>query len=283
MCYSGGMARTFPSRPRAAVTGAASGFGRAISLRLAERGGRLVLSDVDEEGLAETVELCTRAGGEALSLRCDVRDPEQVEAQAARVDEAFGGVDILVNNAGVAVAGAVGDVSLEDWRWQIDINLWGVVHGCHAFVPRMKKQGQGWVLNVASAAGLLSAPMMGPYNVTKAGVVALSETLYGELAGTGVHVTALCPTFFRTRIHENARANEALRAQTAKLITSSKWTAEAVADVALRGLERGDLYVVPQADGKVMWRAKRLLGQGFFGVIGHVTRSPRISKWLSGN
>ena len=276
------MAQTFPSRPRAAVTGAASGFGRAISLRLAARGARLVLSDVGEAGLEETAKLARAEGGEVVTMICDVRDPEQVEAVAARADEAFDGTDILVNNAGVAVAGAVGVVSLEDWRWQIDINLYGVIHGCHAFVPRMRKQGHGWVLNVASAAGLLSAPMMGPYNVTKAGVVALSETLYGELDGTGVHVTALCPTFFRTRIHESARADEALRAQTEKLVTKSKWTAEAVADVALRGLERGDLYVVPQADGKVMWRAKRLLGQGFHDFVGKMTRSPRISKWLSG-
>jgi short-subunit dehydrogenase len=122
---------------------------------------------------------------------------------------------------------------------------------------------------------------MGPYNVTKAGVVALSETLYGELSGTGVRVTALCPTFFRTNIHKAARAPGALVQQTEKLVTESKWTAEQIAQIALRGLERGELYVVPQADGRAMWRAKRLLGQGFYGVLGRVASSSRLRDLMS--
>lgn len=271
----------FPDRPRAVITGAASGFGRAVALVLAEQRARLVLSDVDEENLCETADLARRAGAELRTMRCDVRDAAQVEAQAQLADDAYGGIDILVNNAGVAVAGPVGEVPLEDWRWQIDINLWGVIHGCHAVVPRMKKQGHGWILNVASAAGLLSAPQMGPYNVTKAGVVALSETLYGELIGTDVRVTALCPTFFRTNIHKGTRATGSLGEHTERLVTESKWTAEQIAKIALRGLERGELYVVPQADGKVMWGAKRLFGQGFYGVVGRLVGSSRLRDLLA--
>src|SRR5690606_23353345 len=131
------------------------------ALELAKKRARLVLGDIDEAGLRESAELATRAGAEARTLPCDVRDASQVEALAALADEAFGGTDVLVNNAGVAVAGNVGEVSLEDWRWQIDINLWGVIHGCHAFVPRMKQARSGWILNVASAAGLLCTPQMG--------------------------------------------------------------------------------------------------------------------------
>jgi NAD(P)-dependent dehydrogenase (short-subunit alcohol dehydrogenase family) len=269
------MAARFPSRPRAVVTGAASGFGRAVALTLAPRGARLVLSDVNAEVLEETAELARRAGAEVRTLRCDVRDPKEVEAQAELADEAFGGTDILVNNAGVAVAGAVGEVPLEDWRWQIDINLWGVIHGCHAFVPRMKMAGQGWVMNVASSAGLLNAPLMAPYNVTKAGVIALTETLHGELYGSGVVVSALCPTFFRTNIHASARAPQKLASLTEKLVTRSSWSAEQIAEVALAGLERGELHVVPQLDGKVMWRAKRVLGQSYHGVVGRVMRMQR--------
>ena len=273
----------FPPRPRAVVTGASSGFGRALALVLARRGARLVLGDIDAEGLAETADEARRAGAEAHTQACDVRDAAQVEALATLADEAFGGTDILVNNAGVAVAGPVGDVPLEDWRWQLEINLFGVIYGCHAFVPRMKAAGGGWILNVASAAGLLSAPTMAPYNVTKAGVVALSETLFGELAGTGVRVTALCPTFFRTKIHERARSPDpAAKARARKLVAEARWSAEAVAEVALRGLERGDLYVIPQADGRVMWRAKRLFGQRFHGAIGRVLNSPRLQRWLEG-
>jgi NAD(P)-dependent dehydrogenase (short-subunit alcohol dehydrogenase family) len=269
------MASRFPSRPRAVVTGAASGFGRAVAIELASRGSRLVLSDVDLEGLEETASRAKAAGGEVRTLRCDVRDAEQVEAQAKLADEAFGGTDIAINNAGVAVAGPVGDVPLDDWRWQIDINLYGVIYGCHSFVPRMKAARRGWIMNVASSAGLLSAPMMGPYNVTKAGVVALTETLYGELRGSGVEVSALCPTFFRTNIHTTARSPNGMGAATEKLVTQARWSAEEIAKVALDGLERGELYVVPQLDGKVLWRAKRLLGQRFHGVVGRVVKSQR--------
>lgn len=271
-----------PSRPRCVITGAGSGFGRALAVHLAERAGRLVLSDIDDAGLAETAELVRRAGGEARTARCDVRDAAQVEAQAALAEDAWGGTDVLVNNAGVAVAGPVGTVPLEDWRWQIDINLWGVIHGCHVFVPRMRAQKSGWILNVASSAGLLSAPMMGPYNVTKAGVVALTETLYGELSGTGVTVTALCPTFFRTNIHKATRSfGPEVLGRTEKLVTEAKWSAEDIARHAVEGLERGALYVIPQMDGKVMWRAKRLLGQGFHGALGRVVRSQKLLEWLS--
>ncbi|HEY8431170.1 MAG TPA: hypothetical protein VIL20_22475, partial [Sandaracinaceae bacterium] len=104
----------------------------------------------------------------------------------------------------------------------------------------------------------------------------------GELAGTGVHVTALCPTFFRTNIHKAARAPGALRDTTEALVTKAKWSAEEIAEIALRGLERGELYVVPQADGKVMWRAKRLLGQGFYGVMGRITASARLRELVTG-
>lgn len=274
---------SFPERVRAVITGAASGFGRAMALRLASRGARLVLGDIDEEGLDETARLVRDAGGEACTLRCDVRVASEVEALATLADEAYGGTDILVNNAGVAVAGPVGEVPLDDWRWQIDINLWGVIHGCHFFVPRMKEAGRGWILNVASCAGLLCTPEMGPYNVTKAGVVALSETLAGELSGTGVTVSALCPTFFRTNIHKSARAPDPeTKALSEKLVTKAKWSAEQIADVALRALQEGDLYVVPQNDGKVLWRAKRVLGQRFYGMMGRIARSERLRKAVFG-
>lgn len=272
----------FPSRPRAFITGAASGFGRAVALDLAARRGRLVLSDIDEDGLRETAELVERRGGEARTIRCDVRDPDQVEAQAALADEAFGGVDIGVNNAGVAVAGPVGDVSLEDWKWQIDINLWGVIYGCHALVPRMKAQKSGWILNVASAAGIISAPTMGPYNVSKAGVIALTETLAGELP-VGVTASALCPTFFRTNIHASARTTMPhMQKQTAKLVTDSKWSAEQIAEIALDRLERGQLYIIPQRDARSYWRAKRVLGEQFYSLVGKAMRDPRVMRALGG-
>ncbi|MCA9637905.1 MAG: SDR family NAD(P)-dependent oxidoreductase, partial [Myxococcales bacterium] len=171
----------------------------------------------------------------------------------------------------------VGEVSLEDWRWAVDINLWGVIYGCHSFVPRMRAAGGGYILNVASAAGLLSAPMMAPYNVTKAGVVALSETLHAELKRERIHVTALCPTFFRSQIHTQTRAPTKLSDTTTRLVTGARWSAEAIAEVALAGLERNDLYVVPQIDGKLMWRLKRLVAGRFHGVLS-LAQHPAIKR-----
>ena len=245
------------------VTGAGSGFGRHVSLALATRGARIVVSDVNQESLAETAEMVRGKGGTAIAMACDVRDAAQVEAIVQRSKKEWGAVDVLVNNAGVAVVGPVGTVSLEDWKLEVDINLWGVIYGCHFAVPIMREQGRGWILNVASAAGLIAPPEMGPYNVTKAGVVALSETLKGELDGTGVLASALCPTFFRTNIHKAQRGSSELKDKASNLVENSKWSADEIAAIALRGLERGQLYIIPQTDGKVAWGMKRVFGGGF--------------------
>jgi NAD(P)-dependent dehydrogenase (short-subunit alcohol dehydrogenase family) len=262
-----------PTGARAVVTGAGSGLGRAVALELGARGCRLLCSDVNQAAVDETVATLRARGGEAHAMHVDVRDPARVEAMEARASELWGGTDVLVNNAGVAVAGETGAIPLEDWKWQVDINLWGVIYGCHFFVPKMKEQKRGWILNVASIAGIVSAPMMAPYNVTKAGVIALSETLATELAPTDVAVTALCPSFFRTNIHAAARAHGlGTSERTSRLVTEAKWSAEQIAERAIEGLERGALYVMPQPDAKAMWRAKRALGAGFFGAISAMAR-----------
>ena len=257
-----------PNDARAVVTGAGSGFGRAVSLALGKRGARVVASDVNLETAEETAKMI---GNGARAMRVDVRDPAQVKAQIDAAVDQWGGVDVIVNNAGVAVVGRVGDVPIDDWRFEVEVNLMGVVYGCHFATPIMRQQGSGFILNVASAAGLLAAPMMGPYNVTKAGVVALSETMAGELLGTGIHVSVLCPTFFRTNIHKTQRAH-GMPDRASKLVTEAKWSADEIATVALKGLERGTLYVIPQTDGKLFWRAKRLMGGGFYSMAGRVAK-----------
>jgi hypothetical protein len=259
----------------AVVTGAGSGFGRAVAHELSRRGMELLVSDIDAASAEVTAEAIRQAGGRAEAMRADVRDQAQVLALRERADAIFGGAEVLVNNAGVAVAGAVGEVPLEDWAWQIEINLWGVIYGCHHFLPGMKERRRGFILNVASAAGIVSAPLMAPYNVTKAGVIALSETLAVECAGAGVKVTALCPSFFRTDLHKRVRVSGASRdlsGATERLVTNSRWSAEAVAKVALDGLARGQLYVLPQADARALWRAKRALGGAFFRGVGFLVR-----------
>lgn len=274
------MPKKLPARARSVITGAGDGFGRAVALELASRGARVLVSDIDEARANETVELLTRRGTEAYAMQVDVTDPQAVLALAERADELWGGTDVLVNNAGIAVVGEFEQIPLEKWKLQIDINLNGVLYGCHHFVPRLRKNaGGGYILNVASSAGLLSAPLMAPYNVTKAGVVALSETLYAELEKQGVYVTALCPTFFRTNIHTRAQSfGGNTDKATDKLVTQSKWSAEEIAVHAIDGLLDRKLYVIPQLDGKLMWRTKRMLGARFHMGLGYLVKSGLLEK-----
>lgn len=248
-----------PKNIRAVVTGSGSGLGRALCLALARRGASLSVSDIDLEAALETCRLARAAGArEASATLCDVRRLEQVEGLAAAAFSTLGGVDLLVNNAGVACGGNVGEVPIEDWRWTIDVNLWGVIYGCHVFLPRMRAQGSGHVLNVASAAGLLCAPTMGPYNVSKAGVVALTETIAGELRPAGIGATVLCPTFFRTNIAKSGRyTRERIGDLASRLVDKSKIDAADVAEQALRACEHNELYAVPMRDGRWLWRVKR--------------------------
>lgn len=258
-------------RARSVITGAGSGLGRAFALELAAGKGVLLLSDIDAKGLEETARLARERGAtDVVTTSCDVRRAGDVEALAKLADERFGGVDVVVNNAGVGVAGPVGDVPLEDWQWVVDVNLWGVIHGCHVFVPRLKRQRSGYLINIASAAGLISTPEMAPYNVTKAAVVALSETLAAELRGTGVNVTVVCPTFFETKIMDSGRftgAPDADRLARA-MMKRSRVQADGVAKAALRSAKKGELYCVPMADGRAMWRMKRLAPERMPAVMG---------------
>ncbi len=258
---------------RAVVTGGGGGLGRAFCVELAQRGARVIVSDNRADAAEETAKMLRDRGAEAHAVACDVSRAAEVELLAVEADERFGGCDLLINNAGVAVSGAVGAVTLDDWAWIMGINLWGVIHGCHAFLPRMKKQKSGHVLNVASAAGLLSAPMMGPYNVTKAGVVALSETLYGELSPLGLGVTVLCPTFFKTDIAKNGRGPadaDDMKEVAEKLMAKSKLQADDVAKFAIDTADAGKLYAIPHPDGRWMWRAKRLAPNTFYKQVSKV-------------
>jgi NAD(P)-dependent dehydrogenase (short-subunit alcohol dehydrogenase family) len=259
-----------PTPTRGVITGAASGLGRAFAVELAGRGARLLLADVDEVGLAETARLVRDKGGEAKVTRCDVRDEAAVVALAERADETLGGTDLLINNAGVAVGGDFAQIPMDDWRWVMDVNLWGVVYGCHVFVPRMVRQGRGFVLNVASAAGLLAPPRMAPYNVAKAGVVALSETLHAEFADRGVRVSVLCPTFFETGLLRTARVtDQKMTGSVERQMRANKVQAQGVARAGLEAVARGQLYAVPMRDGRIFWRLKRALPAMF----------PAVAAW----
>jgi NAD(P)-dependent dehydrogenase (short-subunit alcohol dehydrogenase family) len=190
----------------AVVTGGASGIGLATARVLGRRGARLVLADVEETALARAVEELQAEQLMAHGVVCDVRAREAVDALA---DEAFarlGRVHIVFNNAGVAVAGPVVEMTHDDWRWIIDVDLWGPIHGVEAFVPRLVQQGDGGhVLFTASFAGLVPNTGLGPYCVAKYGVVALAEVLWRELRAHGIGVSVLCPMRVGTNIGSSER------------------------------------------------------------------------------
>lgn len=254
------MGLSFDRPVRAVVTGAGGGLGRAFCRELARRGAQVIAADIDLAAAEETARLLTDGGARAHALACDVADRAQVEALAREAEERLGGTDLLINNAGVAVAGPIDGVPQADWEWIVGINLWGVIYGCQLFVPQMRAQGGGHVINVASAAGLLCLPTMGPYNVTKAGVVALSETMAAELAGAKIGVTVLCPSFFRTKIMESSRlAGEPTTiGRIHKVMERSKMQAPDVARFALDAAAAGELYALPHDDAAWGWRLKRL-------------------------
>lgn len=243
----------------AVVTGAGSGIGRAFALALARRGGRVVCADIRLAGAEETVALITAAGGQALAVACDVSELAQVEALAEKSEQWLGGpVTLVINNAGVGVGGKpIGEIPMADWQWTVGVNLWGVVHGCHVFAPKLRAQGRGGIINVCSTASFAAAPLMGPYNLTKAAVLALSETLKAEMAGSGVHVTALCPTFVKTNIVAAGRIDSDSSQLAARLMQWTGVSADRVADTTLAALDRNQLYVLPQLDARLIWRLKR--------------------------
>ncbi len=266
----------FGSRKRshdaaAVITGAGSGIGAAFAIELARRGGRVVCSDIDENTAAATADAI---GSQALALRCDVTQIDDVTALAKHAQDWFGGPPtVVINNAGVGAGGTpIGEVSLEDWQWVLGVNLWGPIHGCHVFAPILREAGYGGIINVASAAAFGAAPGMAAYNVSKAGVLSLSETLAAELSGTGVHVTALCPTFVKTNIVEAGRITDKSTQLADRLMRWTGFSPERVARTCLDTLDRGGLYCMPQPDARIGWGIKRFTPTVYTRAVGLTNR-----------
>lgn len=249
---------------RMMITGAGSGLGREIALRWAREGWQLALSDVSDAGMAETLHLVREAGGDGFAQRCDVRDFSQLTALAQACDEKLGGIDVVVNNAGVASGGFFEELSLEDWDWQLSINLMGVVKGCKAFLPLVRKS-QGKVINIASMAALMQGPGMSNYNVAKAGVVALSESLLAELQGEGVQVHVVCPSFFQTNLLDSFRGpTPAMKVAVGKLLESSPISAAEVAEYIYQQVQAGEFMILPHEQGREAWALKQRQPQALY-------------------
>jgi NADP-dependent 3-hydroxy acid dehydrogenase YdfG len=189
----------------AVITGGASGIGRAMARRFVAAGANVVVGDIEEPAIVDTVAELEAAGGAALGVRCDVADAASVDALRDAAVERFASVDVVCLNAGVAAGGPMHELDLIDWRWTLDVNLYGVINGISTFLPAMHAANSGHLVITASVAGLLSYPWMGPYNASKHAVASIGETLHHELAGTGVNVSVLCPGLVNTNILDSDR------------------------------------------------------------------------------
>lgn len=255
------------------ITGAGSGIGRALALNLARRGSLLALSDVDEAGLAQTVDLVKGAGArEVRSDRLDVADRDAFSAYAAAVAGQFGRVNVVVNNAGVALSGDLSEITYDDMEWIVGINFWGVVHGTKEFLPHLIASGDGHVVNLSSLFGLISMPGQSAYNATKYAVRGLTEALREEMliAGHRVGVTAVHPGGIKTAIARNARVSESEdQAATAKFFDEklAKMTPERAAEVIVRGILRNQARVLVGLDAHALHHFAKLTGSRYQDVV----------------
>ena len=252
--------KTFRDRV-AVVTGAASGIGLALTERFVAEGMNVVMADIEAGALATAAERLRRDGAEVLPLRVDVSQPGDVERLADETYDAFDAAHVVCNNAGVAVIGAIHEHTLADWQWVINVNLWGVIHGVRVFLPRMLAGGdEGHFVNTASMAGLTTAPFMSVYDVTKHGVVALSESMYKELAlsGAPIGVSVVCPGLIETNIMRSSRnrpeslADEGKAGPMAQAFGQSLsdrlaggYPPSEVANQVVAGIREGRFYIVP--------------------------------------
>lgn len=254
-------------KERIVITGAGSGLGRALALEYARAGARVAVLDRDAETAAAVGVEVEAAGGKALVLECDVTDGDSVTAAATAIGRGWHGLDVLVNNAGIAGSGTVVDTSEADWRRILEVNLFGVVAVTRAFVPAMIRAGAGHVINIASAAGFASPPGVAAYNVSKAGVISLSETLRLELAPHGVGVSVACPSFFKTNLLDDFRGSEESRRVALKLMEKSSLDAADVARLIRRGARKKDFMIVPHAEARAGLLLKRLAPDVFFATL----------------
>jgi NAD(P)-dependent dehydrogenase (short-subunit alcohol dehydrogenase family) len=270
----------------ALVTGAASGIGRETALELARRGADLVICDVNETGLAETEQEIRRLGRNVLSRRVDVAKRDEMREFAAAVHERVDAIDILVNNAGVGLGGGFLHTSLDDWDWIVGINLWGVIYGCHFFVPRMvERERGGHVVNVSSAAGYVATEALAAYSTTKFGVLGLSEALRDELARHRIGVTTVCPGIINTPITESSPlrgpgATPDARARMIELYRRRNYGPDRVARNILKAVQRNRAVAPISPEAWAMYFLKRFAPGLVFRINQRLARRMRREAGL---
>lgn len=243
----------------AVITGAASGIGRATALRLAKRGCRIALADIDSAGLESVEKEVLELGAKVSTHRVDVSSSSQMESFASDVEETHGAAHILINNAGVVIAGTFEEQRLEDLEWLVGINYWGVVYGCHYFLPILKRQQEAHIVNLSSMLGFLGVPEQSGYCATKAAVRALSESLWAELRSERIGVTSIHPGCIDTSIvHSGRIKDETTRSEAQSLFDRLGAPPDSVARAIIRGIEKNKLRVRVRPETIAIEWAKRL-------------------------
>ena len=260
-----------------AITGAGSGFGAALARHYAEMGWKVAITDIDEARALKTLSTLKRFGDGHFSMMLDVTSAEHWRQLQTTIGDQWGGLEVLVNNAGVAASGNIEDTSMEDWKWILDIDLMGVVRGCHQFAGMMKRQQSGHIVNISSFAALAGLPSITAYGVAKAGVVALSEALRAEMYPHGVGVTVACPAFVKTGLLDSFRSPHADKHRdtldkVGTWMETSGVSADQVAEDIAKAVVDNKFLLLTHGQTRWAWRMKRWLPQRYFKML--VKRGP---------
>ena len=254
-------------KKRAFITGAANGLGLAFARALANDGWTLGIADRDEIALARVAEEFTSKGVTVSSFCFDVSDFDAFREAAAGFLQAHSGIDLLINNAGIGCGGFLEDISIEDWRKVMDVNVMGAIHGCKLFLASMKANNCGHILNLASAAAIVAPPRSSPYNISKTAMVALSESLHSELIDFNITTSVFMPSFIRTEIGNGTIGDPMIKERAMVAVSESKLSAEWAVHQALAATEAGKFYIVLPTEIRVLWLFKRLCPRTFLKFI----------------
>ena len=264
-----------------AITGAASGIGRALALHFGKEGAHLAISDIDESGLEQTAEAIRRLGVQCHTLTVDVSKPREIEAWCAEVIKTFGQVDGIINNAGVSVIDGAEFVSHEDFEWLMGINFWGVIYGTQTFLPHLRKRPEAFIVNISSLFGLIGVPTQAAYNASKFAVRGYTEALRQELHGTGIHVACVHPGGIKTSITRNARHHlrEGLTFPKERLVRAfenklARVTSAEAAERIVQGMASKQKRILIGNDARIFDLVARLFPTGYDALIRKFRRKP---------
>lgn len=257
----------------AVVTGAASGIGRALAIRLAAAGTQLAISDVNQTGLAETARLAGKPGVKISTHVVDVSDRERMQAFVGEVLAEHGGAHLVINNAGVALGGTVEELAIEDFEWLLNINLWGVIYGTKLFLPVLRQQPRGHIVNISSVFGIIAPPGHSAYAASKFAVRGFTESLRHELKGSNITVSSVHPGGIRTNIARNARAGAGVTASVVEQEIEvfdkvAKTLPETAADVIVRGVQANKEKILIGSDAWMIDKIQRLMPVSYWNVMG---------------